>query len=94
MRGRVASSASIDRANGRPIGSTHDVLVGEDEGAVFAERPAGLRAELGFAHGRDAMLANDSALIDRLFDHCEKQGHWLCEDGDRLLELIAKVEGG
>lgn len=72
----------------------HDVLVGDDEATVFAERPAGLRAELGFAHGCDAMLANDVGLIDRLFDHCEKQGHWLCEGGDRLLELIAQVEGG
>ena len=71
----------------------HEVLLGEDRGVVFAERPRGLRAELGFEHGRDAMMATDAPLLDRLFAHCEEQGHWLCEDGERLLRLIEQVGG-
>lgn len=69
------------------------VLVGEDRGVVFAVRPPGLRQALGFEHGREAMLAADGALLDRLFDHCEKQGHWLCENGERLMAMIEEMEG-
>ena len=69
----------------------HEIVLGEDRGVVFAERPRGLRAELGFEHGREAMLATDTPLLERLFAHCEEQGHWLCEDGERLARLIEQV---
>lgn len=71
----------------------HEILLGEDRGVVFAERPRGLRAELGFEHGREAMLGTDAPLLDRLIAHCEQQGHWLCEDGERLVRLIERVGG-
>jgi len=69
----------------------HEILMGEDAGVVFAERPRNLRAELGFLHGCEAMLANDAPLLDRMFKHCEEQGHWLCENGERLVQLIEQV---
>lgn len=72
----------------------HDVLLGEDRGVVFGERPKGLRAELGFVHGSAAMLATDAPLLDRIFGHCEHMGqrHWLCENGESLARLIGEVE--
>ena len=70
----------------------HVVLLDEDRGVVFAERPKGLRVDLGFKHGSAAMLENDGPLLDRLFDHCEERGHWLCENGESLARLIAEVE--
>lgn len=72
----------------------HAVLVDDDTGAVFAERSGGLRAELGFEHGCEAMMATDAALVDRLFAYCEQEGHWLCENGEGLLRLIEQVEAG
>ena len=72
----------------------HDVFLEPERGVVFAERPAGLRAELGFRHGSAAMLATDAPLLDRIFDHLEQRGeyHRLCENGERLARLIAEVE--
>ena len=70
-----------------------EILVAEERGVVFAERPKRLRQELGFQHGRETMLAADAPLLERLFAHCEKRGHWLCEDGERLIQLIEEVEG-
>ena len=69
----------------------HDIFLEENGGVVFAERPRGLRAELGFEHGREAMLATDAPLLDRLFERCEEQGHWLCENGEQLVRLIEQV---
>lgn len=66
----------------------HDILVDTNRGAVFAERPQGLRQALGFSHGREAMLATDGPMLERLFALCEKRGHWLCENGEALLELV------
>ena len=61
-------------------------------GVVFATRPKGMRAELGFASGNNAMLANDRDLLFRIFEHCEQHGHWLCENGESLARLVADVE--
>jgi hypothetical protein len=70
----------------------YEVLLAEDRGVVFAERPKGLKADLGFKRGTAAMLANDAPLLDRLFEKCEERGHWLCENGESLAQLIAEVE--
>lgn len=71
---------------------THQILLSENNGVVFAERPRGLHAELGFVHGRDVMLEADATVLDRLFKHCEERDHWLCESGERLVRLIEQVE--
>ena len=70
----------------------HDVMLADDRGVIFAERPKGLRAQLGFEHGREAMLGNDAPLLERIFAYSKQQGHWLCKDGDSLLQLIDRVE--
>lgn len=70
----------------------NDILVATDRGVVFAERPPGLRQALGFTHGRDAMLATDGPMLERLFALCEDRGHWLCENGEALLRLIDEAQ--
>lgn len=74
----------------------HDVLLGPGRGVVFAERPGGLRAELGFPHGSAAMLATDAPLLGKIFDYCERHGdhHRLCENGERLARLITDARRG
>lgn len=66
-----------------------DILLRQDEGVVFAEQPRGLRRELGFESGKNAMLENDRELLDALFEYCEDNDKWLFEDGFALLSAIS-----
>jgi hypothetical protein len=71
----------------------YEILLGEDRGVVFAERPKGLKTQLGFSHGAEAMLKTDSPLLERIFAHLEERSeHWLCENGERLMQLIGEID--
>jgi len=68
------------------------VVLAKGRGVVFGDRRRGLRRELGFKHGKQAMMAVDERLLGRIFSHCDENGHWLCESGERLMELMTDVE--
>lgn len=71
---------------------THPVLVDKDRGMVFATRPRGLRRELGFRHGRDAMAAVDMDRLRDIFPRLDEHGHRLFESGERFARFLGDLD--
>ena len=71
----------------------HEVVLDGTRGMVLATRPRGLGRALGFAHGRAELIATDAPRIVAILDHLGDQGHRLYESGEKLVALLAEVEG-
>jgi hypothetical protein len=71
---------------------SHPVLVDDDRGMVFATRIGGLRRELGFQHGCEAMAKRDASRLKAIFGKVEEEGRRLFESGDRLAAFLNEFD--
>ena len=69
----------------------HTAVLEGSRSMVMAHRNGTLRRELGFRHGRKAMVAVDEERLDIVFNNLNSDVHRLRESGEKLVELLGQL---